>query len=87
MVPMFSSYSSAFLFGHQSHCPPHPTCMSIFDEKYRVIGVEVNRLVVQGVQSGDVLAINPDPEMPLSEIDYPIGKLIELSDPFDSLHN
>jgi hypothetical protein len=61
--------------------------MTIFDEKYRVIGVEVNRLLVRGEQSGDVLAISSDPEIPLSENDYPIGKLIALSDPSDSLHN
>jgi hypothetical protein len=79
--------SPIFLFGHQTHGSPHPIYMSIFDEKYRIISVEDNRLVVQGVQSGDVLAINPDPEIPLSEVDYPIGKLIVLSDPFDSLHN
>jgi hypothetical protein len=61
--------------------------MSIFDEKYRVIGVEDNHLLVRGVQSGEVLTINPDPEIPLCELDYPVGKLIILSDPFDSLHN
>jgi hypothetical protein len=61
--------------------------VSIFDQKYRVISVDDNCLLVRGVQTGDVLAINPDPEIPLSELDYPVGKLIELSDPFDSLHN
>jgi hypothetical protein len=61
--------------------------MSIFDEKYRVLGVEENRIVVCGVHSGDVLTINPDPETTISELDYPVGKLIVLSDPFDSIHN
>jgi hypothetical protein len=61
--------------------------MTIFDEKYRVIGIEVNRLLVRGEQTGDVLAISSDPDVPLSESDYPIGKLIVLSDPSDSLRN
>jgi hypothetical protein len=56
--------------------------MSIFDEKYRVVGVENDRLRVQGVHSGDVLTIiNPQPEIPISQEDYPVGKLIALSDP------
>jgi len=56
--------------------------MSIFDEKYRVVGVENDRLRVQGVHSGDVLTIiNPQPEIPISQEDYPLGKLIGLSDP------
>jgi hypothetical protein len=62
--------------------------MSIFDEKYRVVGIEENRLMVRGVQSGDLLTIiNPQPELPLSEKEYPVGKLIALSDPSISLHN
>jgi len=56
--------------------------MSIFDEKYRVVGVENDRLRVQGVHSGDVLTIiSPQPEIPISQEDYPVGKLIALSDP------
>lgn len=55
--------------------------MSIFDEPYRVIGVEENELIVQGLQSGSVLTINLEPKFPLSKSDYPVGKLIELSDP------
>jgi len=55
---------------------------SIFDERYRVIAVEGDRLFIRGVLSGDVLSIlNPVPERPLSEKDYPPGKLIALSDP------
>lgn len=62
--------------------------MSIFDEKYRVVGIEENRLMVRGIHSGDVLTIiNPQPELPLSEEEYPVGKLIALSDPSVSLHN
>jgi len=60
--------------------------MSIFDEKYRVVGVESDRLLVRGVHSGDVLTIiNPEPEIPISPEDYPVGKLIALTDPSNSL--
>jgi len=54
----------------------------IFDEKYRVVAIEGDRLLIRGVVSGDVLAIvNPEPETPLSQEDYPLGKLISLTDP------
>ncbi|HMD16326.1 MAG TPA: hypothetical protein VKH18_06630 [Terriglobales bacterium] len=56
--------------------------MSIFDEKYRVVAIEGDRLLIRGVVSGDVLAIvNPEPETPLTQEDYPLGKLISLTDP------
>ncbi|MFZ0771059.1 MAG: hypothetical protein WCA49_03880 [Candidatus Sulfotelmatobacter sp.] len=56
--------------------------MSIFDEKYRVVGVERDRLLVQGIHSGDVLTIvSPEPATPLSQEEYPVGKLIALTDP------
>jgi hypothetical protein len=56
--------------------------VAIFDEKYRVISVESQCLVIRGVKSGKVLTImNPDPETPLSPAEYPPGKLIALSDP------
>ncbi len=62
--------------------------MSIFDEKYRVVGVENDRLRLRGVHSGDVLTIlNPEPEFPISQEDYPVGKLIALSDPSKALPN
>jgi hypothetical protein len=62
--------------------------MSIFDEKYRVVGVENDRLLVRGVLSGDVLTIfNHEPETPLSHEEYPVGKLIALSDPSNKLPN
>ena len=62
--------------------------MSIFDEKYRVIGVEGDRLMVRGILSGDVLIIvNPMPQAPLSQDEYPVGKLIALSDPSDNVVN
>lgn len=54
----------------------------IFDEKYRVVCVEGDRLLLRGVHSGDVLTvINPEPEFPLTQEEYPVGKLIALSDP------
>jgi len=62
--------------------------MSIFDEKYRVVGVDDGRLLVRGIHTGDVLTIiNPDPEIPISSLDFPLGKLIALTDPSTSLHN
>ena len=55
---------------------------SIFDEQYRVIAIDGDRLLIRGILSGDVLAIvNPEPETPLSAADYPLGKLIALTDP------
>ena len=56
--------------------------VEIFDEKYRVVAVESQCLVIRGVRSGRVLTIvNPDPETPLTLADYPPGKLIALTDP------
>jgi len=55
---------------------------SIFDQQYRVVAVEGDRLLVRGVVSGEVLTIvNPEPETPLTPEEYPPGKLIALSDP------
>jgi hypothetical protein len=40
--------------------------MSVFDEQYRVVAVERDRLLVRGILSGDVLTIiNTEPETPL----------------------
>ena len=62
--------------------------MSIFDEKYRVVRLEGDRLMVRGVHTGDVLTIiNPEPDIPLSQEEYPVGKLIALSDPSATLYN
>jgi hypothetical protein len=56
--------------------------MSVFDEKYRVLKVEGDRLLLRGVHSGDVLTIlNSEPEIPLTPEEYPVGKLIALTDP------
>ena len=61
------------------------TTKSIFDEQYRVVAIETDRLVVRGVHSGEVLTIvNPEPQSPLSQKDFPPGKLIALSDPSTS---
>jgi hypothetical protein len=55
---------------------------ALFDERYRVVEVESQRLTIRGIRSGKVLTItNPNPEIPLSAEDYPVGKLIALSDP------
>jgi hypothetical protein len=55
---------------------------SIFDEQYRVVAVESDRLVVRGIRSGAVLTIvNPEPSTPISQNDFPPGRLIALSDP------
>ena len=54
----------------------------LFDEKYRVVGVERDRLLLRGVLSGDVVTIlNSEPEVPLTQEEYPVGKLIALTDP------
>jgi hypothetical protein len=56
--------------------------MSVFDEKYRVVGVERDRLLLRGVHSGDVLTImNSDTAIPLTPEEYPLGRLIALTDP------
>jgi len=55
---------------------------SIFEQKYRVVAVQGNRLLVRGVINGEVLTIvNPEPETPLTPEEYPPGKLIVLTDP------
>lgn len=62
--------------------------MSVFDEKYRVVGVEADRLLLRGVHSGDVLTIlNSEPEIPISAEEYPVGKLIALTDPANAAGN
>jgi hypothetical protein len=62
--------------------------MSIFEQKYRVVAVESDRLLLRGVLSGEVLTIiNPEPGTPLNQEDYPLGKLIALTDPSTALLN
>lgn len=56
--------------------------MAMFDETYRVIAVESQSLTIQGNVSGEVLTIvNTDPDIPLTQEDYPVGQLIALTDP------
>jgi hypothetical protein len=58
------------------------TTQSIFDEQYRVVAIEGDCLLIRGILSGRVLKIiNPEPQAPLNQRDYPPGKLIALSDP------
>jgi len=60
----------------------------IFDEEYRVLAVESQRLTIQGVRSGQVLTIETqNPEAPLTPAEYPPGKLIALSDPTSTRPN
>jgi hypothetical protein len=55
--------------------------MTTFNEQYRVVSVESQRMVVRGVRSGEVLTImNSQPDIPLREEDYPPGGLISLTD-------
>ena len=59
--------------------------MSIFDERYRVVAIDGDCLVIRGVLSGEVLTIvNPEPASPFTQQDYPLGKLIALTDPSQS---
>jgi hypothetical protein len=58
------------------------TQKSVFDQQYRVVAVQSDRLLVRGILSGEVLTIiNDDPDTPLTQEDYPLGKLIVLTDP------
>jgi hypothetical protein len=57
------------------------TQTSIFEERYRVVSVESDSLLVRGIVSGKVLTITNPPEIPLRPEDYPPGTLISLTDP------
>jgi len=53
-----------------------------------VVAVEAERLTVKGIITGTVLTIvNSNPAMPLSAEQYPLGKLVALSDPSASAPN
>jgi hypothetical protein len=61
---------------------------SIFDQQYRVVAVEGDRLFVRGILSGEILTIiNSQPEAPFTQENYPPGKLIALNDPSSALLN
>lgn len=65
-----------------------PKNRKIFDEDYRVLAVESQRLTIQGVRSGEVLTIvTQNPEAPLSAAEYRPGQLITLSDPSSGVAN
>jgi hypothetical protein len=54
---------------------------SIFNQQYRVVAVEGDRLLIRGILSGEVVTItNIEPETPLTQEDYPPGQLIALTD-------
>ncbi len=55
--------------------------MAIFDEYYRVVALEEHRLTIRGVCTGTVLVINADADINLPQEEFPVGKLISLSDP------
>lgn len=61
--------------------------MEIFDEQYRVVAVDSQHLVIRGERTGEVLIINADPDVPLEQSEYPLGKLIALSDPSTAAAN
>jgi hypothetical protein len=61
-----------------------PGKRELFEEEYRVLAVDGQKLTIQGVRSGEVLTIVNQTPAPLKEADYPPGKLIALSDPSNS---
>jgi hypothetical protein len=76
------------LITHLKHWMKDTASKSIFDQKYRVVAVQGDRLLVRGILSGEVLTIiNPEPDTFLSQEDYPPGKLIALTDPSTVLPN
>jgi hypothetical protein len=60
--------------------------MAIFDEHYRVVAVDREHLTIRGIFSGKVLVIKTEPDNPIREEDYPLGRLIVLSDPSAAPH-
>ena len=64
-----------------------PKNRRIFDEEYRVVAVESQRLTIQGVRSGEVLTIVTQEPEALMAAEYPLGKLITLSDPSGAMPN
>ena len=71
-----------------SHSSMKAENRKIFDEEYRVVAVESQRLTIQGVRSGEVLTIvTQNLGAPLSAAEYPPGRLITLHDPSGSPPN
>ena len=55
---------------------------AIFTQRYRVVAVDERNLVLKGIHSGEVVTIvSADPTTPFTQEEYPLGKLIALSDP------
>jgi hypothetical protein len=55
---------------------------AIFNEQYRVIAVDDRSLILRGIHSGEMLTIqNAGPDTPISQEDFPVGKLVVLGDP------
>jgi len=53
-----------------------------------VIAVEAERLIIKGIITGTVLTIvNSDACIPLTSEEYPLGKLVVLSEPCASAPN
>jgi len=60
------------------------TNRQLFEEEYRVVAVESERLTIRGVQSGEVLTIvTGEAGAPLNMAEYPLGQLIALRDPMN----
>jgi len=78
-IPHFYDFAVAQI-PHQK--PMRWSDTGFFSEKYRVVAVEAERLIIKGIVTGTVLTIiNSDPATPLTAEQYPLGKLIALSDP------
>ena len=52
-----------------------------------MVAVESQRLTIQGVRSGEVLTIVTQEPEALIAAEYPLGKLITLSDPSGAMPN
>jgi hypothetical protein len=61
--------------------------MAIFDETYRVVAVDSQRLTIQGIFSGEIMTIVSTAPGALTPEHYPLGQLITLSDPSTELQN
>jgi hypothetical protein len=78
------SYIGGELVGLQTHqnIMGQTTNTGLFSERYRVLAVEAQRLIIKGIITGTVLTImNSEPGIPLSPEEYPPGQLLALGDP------
>lgn len=56
---------------------------NLFEEIYRVVAVESQSLTIEGVRSREVLIIrNENEEIPWTTEEFPLGTLLQLSDPW-----